>query len=49
VTRAERKRRRDREHELDRMVATAVWRREQAKAGHGFRFEIPESVRRLRP
>jgi hypothetical protein len=47
VTRAERKRRRDREHELDRMVAAAV--SEQAKAGHGFRFEIPESVRRLRP
>ena len=37
---------RDREHELDRMVSAAVWRRERAKAGQGFTFEIPESARR---
>jgi hypothetical protein len=34
--------RRDREHELDRMVVAAVWRRDQAKAGHGFKFEAPK-------
>jgi hypothetical protein len=49
VTRAERKRRRDREHELDRMVAAAVWRREQAASDRGFRFEIPASARRRTP
>lgn len=37
--------RRDREHELDRMIAAATWRRERAKAGHGYRFELPPSLR----
>jgi hypothetical protein len=37
---------RDREHELDRMIAAATWRRERAKAGRGFRFELPPSLRK---
>jgi hypothetical protein len=36
--------RRDREHELDRMVVAAVWRWEQAKAGRGYRFEAPRKA-----
>jgi hypothetical protein len=36
--------RHDREHELDRMVIAAVWRREQAKAGHGFKFRAPKKA-----
>ena len=46
MTRAERKHRRYREHQLDRMVSAAVWRREQAAAGRGFSFEIPQAARR---
>jgi hypothetical protein len=38
--------RRDREHELDRMVAAATWRCERAKAGRGYRFQLPPSLRR---
>jgi hypothetical protein len=49
VTRAERRRRHDREHRHDREVVAAVWRREQAATGHGFRFEIPESARKPKP
>lgn len=30
-----------REHRLDRELAAAVYRREQAKAGKGFRFVAP--------
>jgi hypothetical protein len=45
VTRAERKRQRDREHQLDRMVVAAVWRRDQAKADLGYVFKIPEKAR----
>jgi hypothetical protein len=37
--------RRDREHELDRMVIAAEWRRRQAKAGLGYVFQIPEKAR----
>jgi hypothetical protein len=37
--------RRDREHQLDRMVAAATWRAERAKRGDGYRFEIPEKAR----
>jgi hypothetical protein len=33
--------RRQREHALDRMVAAATWRRERAKAGHGYKFVAP--------
>jgi hypothetical protein len=33
--------RRDREHELDRMVAAATWRAERAKRGAGYVFKIP--------
>jgi hypothetical protein len=36
---------RDREHQLDRMVAAATWRVERAKTGKGYRFEIPEKAR----
>jgi hypothetical protein len=43
VTRANRKRQYDLEHRHREIVA-AVWRREQARAGRGFRFEIPESA-----
>jgi hypothetical protein len=38
-------RKRDREHELDRMVAAATYRRERARVGRGFRFELPSSLR----
>lgn len=41
--------RRDRRHELNRMVVAAVWRREKAAAGRGFKFEIPESAQRAKP
>ena len=34
-----------REHELDRMVAVATWRHKQAKAGSGFKFDLPQSLR----
>jgi hypothetical protein len=37
--------RRDRDHELDRMVVAAEWRRRQAKAGLGYVFQIPEKAR----
>jgi hypothetical protein len=40
--------RRDRAHELDRMIAAATWRRERAKTGHGYRFELPPSLRRAK-
>jgi hypothetical protein len=36
--------RRNREHKLDRMVVAAVWRREQAQAGRGYRFQLPPSL-----
>jgi hypothetical protein len=42
-------RQRDREHAFDRMVAAATCRRERAKAGRGYRFELPPSLRRARP
>jgi hypothetical protein len=29
-----------------RMIAAATWRRERAKAGRGFRFELPPSLRK---
>ena len=45
MTRVERKGRQDREHQLDRMVVAAVWRRSQAKAGLGYVFKIPEKAR----
>jgi hypothetical protein len=32
----------DREHEFDRMVIAAVWRREQAEAARGFKFSAPK-------
>jgi hypothetical protein len=35
-----------REHELDRMVAAATWRRERAKAGKGYTFRAPKGLRR---
>lgn len=42
--------RRDRRHELDRMVVAAVWRREKAAGlAAGSRFEIPESAQRAKP
>jgi hypothetical protein len=37
--------RRNREHELDRMVSTATYRRERARIGRGFHFELPPSLR----
>ena len=37
--------RREREHQLDRMVSAACWRREQARKGLGCRFEIPRRAR----
>jgi hypothetical protein len=40
------KRLRDRDHRLDREVIAAVYRREQAKAGKGYKFVIPPKVRR---
>jgi hypothetical protein len=39
------KRKREREHELDRMVVAAVYRRERAREGKGFRFQLPPSLR----
>jgi hypothetical protein len=33
--------RQEREHRLDREVASAVWKYEQAKAGRGYRFVAP--------
>jgi hypothetical protein len=38
--------RRDREHELDRAIISAVHRCERARAGKGYRFELPASLRR---
>jgi hypothetical protein len=37
--------RQEREHRYDREIAAATWRREQARAGRGFRFELPPSLR----
>ena len=37
--------RRDRDHELDRMVAAATWRAEQAKCGRGYVFKMPSKAR----
>jgi hypothetical protein len=34
-----------REHRLDRMVSAATYRRERARVGRGFRFELPPSLR----
>jgi len=39
---------RDREHRYDREIAAATWRREQARAGRGCRFELPPSLRMSR-
>jgi len=41
--------RRDREHELDRMIGAATFRRERARRGSGYRFEIPASAQRPKP
>jgi hypothetical protein len=35
-----------REHELDRMVVAATWRRDRAKAGLGYKFQPPKRLRR---
>jgi hypothetical protein len=34
-----------REHRLDREVSAATWRYEQARAGKGYVFKIPEKAR----
>jgi hypothetical protein len=34
-----------REHQLDRMVVAAVWRRQQARAGRGYKFKAPRLQR----
>jgi len=49
MTCPERKRQRDREHAIDRMVSAATWRRRRAREGHGFKFELPPSLRETRP
>jgi len=36
--------RRDREHELDRLVSAATWRRERARKGLGYEFQIPKKA-----
>jgi hypothetical protein len=36
----------NREHELDRMIAAAVYRRERAQANQGLRFDLPPSLRK---
>jgi hypothetical protein len=38
----------EREHQLDRMIIAAVWKREQAKAGKGHKFELPPSLRKAK-
>jgi hypothetical protein len=40
--------RKQREHKLDRMIAAATYRAEQARRGNGHRFELPPSLRRLK-
>jgi hypothetical protein len=36
-----RKRQRDREHELDRMISAATYRAQRAREGKGYRFVAP--------
>ena len=35
----------EREHRYDREIAAATYRRERARNGQGFRFELPPSLR----
>jgi hypothetical protein len=35
----------DREHQFDREIATAVYRRVRAAAGLGYKFQLPPSLR----
>ena len=35
-----------REHRYDREIAAATYRRERAREGRGYRFEIPARARR---
>jgi hypothetical protein len=35
---------REREHRYDREVIAAVWRRQQAAAGRGYKFKTPRGV-----
>jgi hypothetical protein len=37
--------RRDREHELDRIISAATYRAQRAREGRGFKFELPPSLR----
>jgi hypothetical protein len=37
---------REREHRYDRAIASAFYRRERARKGLGFKFEIPASARK---
>jgi hypothetical protein len=41
-----RERAEQRAHRHDREIAAATWRREQARAGRAYRFELPPSLRR---